>query len=195
MQNSKENWLSQEPDTRVKDVPRAGETRDDGKRKEDQITSPTEPLTPTHWGQKNHTGFIKFQSQYFLVPEMVVFYIVLFFFVSSSVALWPFWKFQAPLVFGRPTKSILFDFSTQKSLNKNILGRKCYSHKQSPLREHSAIIWLHCIELFLFLMIKHFLPQYISVSFSPSRVGVDIWAVRILGSCWLCVYLCMCVLW
>lgn len=47
-------------------VPKTGETRDDGKRKEDQITSPTKPLTSTHWGQKNHTGFLKFQLQYFL---------------------------------------------------------------------------------------------------------------------------------
>lgn len=44
----KRKLLSQEPDTRVNGVPRAGETRDDGKRKEDQITSPTEPLTSTH---------------------------------------------------------------------------------------------------------------------------------------------------
>lgn len=40
--------VSQELDTRVNGVPRAGETRDDGKRKEDQITSPTEPPTSTH---------------------------------------------------------------------------------------------------------------------------------------------------
>lgn len=111
--------VSQELDTRVNGVPRAGETRDDGKRKEDQITSPTEPLTPTHWGQKNHTGFLKFQSHhFFFVPEVVDFYIVLF----LSVPQWHFTntflivlKFQAPLVFGWPAKSILFDFITQKS--------------------------------------------------------------------------------
>lgn len=57
----KRKLLSQEPDTGVNGVPRAGEIQDDGKRKEDQITSPTEPLTSTHWGQKNHTGFLKFQ--------------------------------------------------------------------------------------------------------------------------------------
>lgn len=34
--------------------------------REDRITSPSEPLTSTHWGQKNHTGFLKFQSQWFL---------------------------------------------------------------------------------------------------------------------------------
>lgn len=39
---------SQEPDTRVNGVPRAGETRDDGKEEEDRITSPTEPPTSTH---------------------------------------------------------------------------------------------------------------------------------------------------
>ncbi|KAL7370635.1 hypothetical protein ABVT39_006410 [Epinephelus coioides] len=44
----KRKLASQEPDTRVNGVPRAGETRDDGKRKEDRITSPTEPLTSTH---------------------------------------------------------------------------------------------------------------------------------------------------
>lgn len=44
----KRELLSREPDTKVSGVPRAGETRDDGKRKEDQITSPTEPLTSTH---------------------------------------------------------------------------------------------------------------------------------------------------
>lgn len=49
----------------VNGVPRAGETRDDEKRKEDRITSPTEPLTSTHWGQKNHTCCLKFKSQYF----------------------------------------------------------------------------------------------------------------------------------
>lgn len=65
----KRKLVSQEPDTRVNGVPRAGETRDDGKRKEDRITSPTEPLTSTHWGQKNHTGFLKFQSQYFFCPR------------------------------------------------------------------------------------------------------------------------------
>lgn len=44
----KRKLVSQEPDTRVNGVPRAGETRDDGKRREDQITLPTEPLTSTH---------------------------------------------------------------------------------------------------------------------------------------------------
>lgn len=84
--------LSQEPDTRVNGVPRAGETRDDGKRKEDQITSPTEPLTSTHWGQKNHTGFLKFQSQYFffLCPRSGFLLHSPFFFVSSSVALYKY---------------------------------------------------------------------------------------------------------
>lgn len=85
----KRNWLSQEPDKRANGVPRAGETRDDGKRKEDQITSPTEPLFSTHWGQKNHTGFLKFQSQYFFCPRSG--YLVHSpFFVSSSVALYKY---------------------------------------------------------------------------------------------------------
>ena len=48
---------------------RCAESRSDPGRwreeEEDRITSPTEPLTSTHWGQKNHTGFFKFQSQYF----------------------------------------------------------------------------------------------------------------------------------
>lgn len=47
---------------------------------------------------------------------------------TLQIHFWPFWKFQAPLVFGWPTKSILFDFPAHKSLNKNILGKKCYSH-------------------------------------------------------------------
>lgn len=130
----KRKLVGQEPDTRANGVPRAGETRDDGKRKEDQITSPTEPLTPTHWGQKNHTGFLKFQSQYFFCccPRSGCLLHSPFFcqFLSGTLQIhfWPFWKFQAPLVFGWPTKSILFDFPAQKSLSKNILGKKCYSH-------------------------------------------------------------------
>lgn len=82
--------VSQEPDTRVNGVPRAGETRDDGKRKEDQITSPTEPLTSTHWGQKNHTGFFKFQSQYIFFCPRSGCLLHSPFSVSSSVALYKY---------------------------------------------------------------------------------------------------------
>jgi len=119
--------VSREPDTRANGVPRPGETRDDGKRKEDRITSPTEPLTSTHWGQKNH---VKFQSQYFFCPRSGRLFRR---FLSGilQIHFWLFWKCQAPLVFGWPTKSILVDFSTQKSFDENILGKKRCSHNRA----------------------------------------------------------------
>lgn len=130
---------------------------------------------------------------------MVVFFIVLFHqFLSGTLQIhfWPFWKFQAPLVFGWPTKSILFDFSTQKSLNKNILGKKCYSHNRAPVGSSQPFLaTLYWIILLIFNDQAVSYPVHFSqlFPFTPSRVGVDIWAVRILGSCWLCVSVRMCV--
>lgn len=137
----------------------------------------------------------------FFVLEVVVFYIVLFFrqFLSGTLQIhfWPFWKFQAPLVFGWPTKSILFDFSTQKSLNKNILGKKCYSHNRAPSGSSQPSLATLCWTILLIFNVQAVsYPAHFQSAFPlpSSRVGVDIWAVRILCSCWLlCVSVRVCV--
>lgn len=107
----------------------------------------------------------------------------LFFKVISSVALWPFWKFFKLLWFlaDRLSPSCFAFSSSQKSLNKNILGSECYSHKQSPrIKQWPSPYWIPCF------------PQYTSVSPRiPSRFGVVVWAVRTVAADY--VRLCACV--
>lgn len=59
---------------------------------EDHIKSPTEPPTSTHWGQRKSRRLLKVSVTIccFVVREVVVLYIVLFFFVNSSVALYKY---------------------------------------------------------------------------------------------------------
>lgn len=83
-------------------------------------------------------------------------------------------------------------------LNTNVLERKCYSRKRSP------VVRLHCLELISFLETERFPPQSISVScliVSSAGVGVDSlarrggrrgrgsWSSRWL---WTCERICAC---
>lgn len=138
-----------------------------------------------------------FSHNIFFVLEVVVFYVVLFF--SSSVALYKYifdrWKFQAPLVFGWPTKSILFDFSTQKSLNKNILGKKCYSLNRAPLgSSQPSETTLYWIILLIFNDQAVSYPAHFSQLFPLPPPGLAYISGQ-LGS-WAaadCVCICACV--
>lgn len=102
------------------------------------------------------------------------------------MALWPFWKIFKLLWFlaDRLSPSCFVFSSSQESLNKNILGSECYSHKQSPRIKQLAITVLN--------------PLFSPVHLSQPQYPLQVWC-GCLGSedrsCWLCASLCVCVLW
>lgn len=133
------------------------------------------------------------------------------------MALWPFflninfkllWFFFFVFVFflaDRLSPSCLI--SPHKCLlNTNVLERKCYSRKRSP------VVWLHCLEFISFLEAERFPPQSISVSClvaSSAGVGVDslaprgraggrraswssrwLWTCERIRACVVCVFVC-----
>lgn len=159
--------------------------RDSGRRDEDRITSPTKPLT-RHAEVRKITQVQKVPVTIFSPCRNCCLFNSPFFshFVSGTLTILKIFKLLWFLADRLKSILFFFSFSSQKSLNKNVLGRRCYSHKQSPRIKQLA--WLYQITCF---------TQHTSVGpCIPSRFGVVVWAVRILGSCWYCASLCVCAL-